>query len=328
MSLDSSHTVLGKGSGQGGPRAVTTTGRVDVTVVVAGSPADPEAERAGQGARVALGRPGLSHEVLFTGSPRDPGRALVQVTLAARGDVVVWMDASSPAWAIPDLVYALATADQAVAVPSVAPREAPRSRRSWRRFVELLCGSTVPDPDSGFRAFRRAAGARYLHLLPQDRPGYATMTAAMLARGHEVAFVPVSAYAGPPVRRGRLREAIRMAFLVNPARTLGTAAVAVAMLCVPGLVAPGPAGLSVLIPLAASLQLAGVAVFLDGAMRVASREHVAPEATGVPARKAGRWVPFHPFARWGPLVSPETTPDPDLPAVIDPARSPARWSQN
>jgi hypothetical protein len=304
---------------------VTTTGRVDVSVVVAGSPADPEAERAGQGARVALGRPGLSHEVLFTGSPRDPGRALVQVTLAARGDVVVWMDAASPAWAIPDLVYALATADQAVAVPS---RQTSRPRRSWRRFVELVCGSTVPDPDSGFRAFRRAAGARYLHLLPQDRPGYATLTAAMLARGHEVAFVPVDTCAGPVARRGRLREAIRMAFLVSPARTLGTAAVAAAMLCVPGLVAPGPAGLPVLIPLAASLQLAGVALFLDGALRVAAREPTPPPARGTPPRKAGRWVPFHPFARWGPLVTSETTPDPDLPAVFDPARSPTRWSQN
>jgi hypothetical protein len=305
---------------------VTTTGRVDVTVVVAGSPADPEAERAGQGARVALGRPGLSHEVLFTGSPRDPGRALVQVTLAARGDVVVWMDRASPAGAIPDLVYALATADQAVAVP---PEEAPRARRSWRRFVELLCGSTVPAPDSGFRAFRRAAGARYLHLLPQDRPGYATLTAAMLARGHEVAFVPVAANAVPPARRGRLREAIRMALLVSPARTLGTIAVAVAMLCVPGLVAPGPAGLSVLIPLAAALQLAGVAIFLDGALRVASREQTPPPATGsAPRGKAGTWVPFHPFARWGPLVSSETTADPDLSAIFDPAHSPARWSQN
>ncbi|MBI4259572.1 MAG: hypothetical protein HY658_03305, partial [Actinobacteria bacterium] len=243
------------------------TARIDVSVVVRGSPADPEADGVRREVTAALDGAGLSHEVLFTGSPRDPGRALVQVTRAARGDAVVWTDPTQPAGVLPELVLSLVAADAAVAVPGPGSPGERLAARLRRRAVELLVGARIPRLGERLLAVRRDKVLRYLHLLPHRRPGEAMLTTTLLSRGHTVEFLPLLRTASGRPPGGGWRELVRLAVLVNPVRSLLSCAAVVLLLGIPSMVAGGLRGATAL-PILGALQLVCAGLMAEGAIAV------------------------------------------------------------
>ena len=59
-------------------------------------------------------------------------------------------------------------------------------------WVSFLCGSNVPDMNSGLRVFRRDLAMKFLSLLPDGFSFTTTITICMLRNRHDVLFVPIS----------------------------------------------------------------------------------------------------------------------------------------
>jgi hypothetical protein len=130
-----------------------------------------------------------------------PGTARRLGTQWARGSVVVWTDADMtyPNERIPDLVRVLD--DDPLCGQVVGARTSEqgtfriaRTAAKWliRKLAERLTGTTIPDLNSGLRAFRRSAALPYMHLLPPGFSCVTTITLAFLADQHRIRFVPVS----------------------------------------------------------------------------------------------------------------------------------------
>lgn len=118
-------------------------------------------------------------------------------TAAARGDVVVWtdVDMTYPNDEIPRLVKELQGHDQVVGARH-AERGTTRVLRipaKWfvRRLASYLMRTSIPDLNSGFRAFRRDVAAQYLHVLPPGFSCVTTMTMSFLAGGYSVKHIPI-----------------------------------------------------------------------------------------------------------------------------------------
>ncbi|MGI8758226.1 MAG: glycosyltransferase family 2 protein [Acidimicrobiales bacterium] len=126
-----------------------------------------------------------------TGSARKAG------TRAARGRVVVWTDADMtyPNDEIALLVKELEGADQVVGARTSEQGtvKALRVPAKWlvRMLASYLTKTSIPDLNSGFRAFRRSVALQYLHLLPPGFSCVTTITMAFLANGYSVRYVPI-----------------------------------------------------------------------------------------------------------------------------------------
>lgn len=59
-------------------------------------------------------------------------------------------------------------------------------------WVSFLCGTTVPDMNSGLRVFRRDLAMLFLKLLPDGFSFTTTITICMLRNRHDVHFTPIS----------------------------------------------------------------------------------------------------------------------------------------
>lgn len=130
-----------------------------------------------------------------------PGTARRLGTMRARGSVVVWTDADMtyPNERIPDLVRVLEDdpfCDQVVGARTSeqGSLKIARACTKWviRKLAERLTGTTIPDLNSGLRAFRRHVALPYLHLLPPGFSCVTTITLAFLADQHPVRYIPVS----------------------------------------------------------------------------------------------------------------------------------------
>lgn len=119
-------------------------------------------------------------------------------TEAARGRVVVWSDAdmSYPNHEIPQLVDALGDADQVVGTRTSEQGTLKffRVPAKWliRRLAQYLTQTTIPDLNTGFRAFRRDVALQYTHELPVGFSCATTITMAFLMNGYRVDFVPIT----------------------------------------------------------------------------------------------------------------------------------------
>ena len=60
-----------------------------------------------------------------------------------------------------------------------------------RRLASYLTQTTIPDLNSGFRAFRRDVAVQYTHLLPPGFSCVTTITMAFLMNGYQVRYVPI-----------------------------------------------------------------------------------------------------------------------------------------
>ncbi|MCY7372744.1 MAG: glycosyltransferase family 2 protein [Spirochaetaceae bacterium] len=122
-------------------------------------------------------------------------------TLDARGEIVVWTDADMtyPNERIPELVTMLLddpTYDQVVGARTSeeGSHKFLRVPAKWaiRKIAERLSNSSIPDLNSGLRAFRRSVSLPYLRLLPPGFSCVTTITLAFLSNQHDIRYVPIS----------------------------------------------------------------------------------------------------------------------------------------
>jgi glycosyltransferase involved in cell wall biosynthesis len=121
-------------------------------------------------------------------------------TQQGKGEIVVWTDAdmSYPNERIPDLVQVLAedqNIDQVVGARTSeqGTHKFLRVPAKWsiRKLAEILTNSTIPDLNSGLRAFRRQVALPYMRLLPPGFSCVTTITLAFLCNQHDVRYVPI-----------------------------------------------------------------------------------------------------------------------------------------
>ncbi|MFY1637145.1 glycosyltransferase family 2 protein [Solwaraspora sp. WMMB335] len=121
-------------------------------------------------------------------------------TQQARGEIVVWTDADMtyPNERIPELVQTLEkepAIDQVVGARTSeqGTHKVLRVPAKWliRKVAERLSGTTIPDLNSGLRAFRRQVSLPYLRLLPPGFSCVTTITMAFLHNQHEVRYLPI-----------------------------------------------------------------------------------------------------------------------------------------
>jgi glycosyltransferase involved in cell wall biosynthesis len=121
-------------------------------------------------------------------------------TQQARGEIVVWTDADMtyPNERIPELVQTLEKdqlLDQVVGARTSeqGTHKMFRVPAKWfiRKLAEMLTNSSIPDLNSGLRAFRRQVALPYLRLLPPGFSCVTTITLAFLCNQHDVRYVPI-----------------------------------------------------------------------------------------------------------------------------------------
>ncbi len=163
---------------------------------------------------------------------RGSGSARRVGTHAARGEVVVWtdVDMTYPNDEIPRLVKELEGHDQVVGARSSeqGTKKFFRVPAKWtiRKLAQYLTQTEIPDLNSGFRAFRRAVAAQYLHHLPPGFSCVTTMTMAFLSGGYSIKYTPIDykARAGESKfhpwtdTKKYVTQVIRMILSYNPLR--------------------------------------------------------------------------------------------------------------
>jgi glycosyltransferase involved in cell wall biosynthesis len=122
-------------------------------------------------------------------------------TQQAHGEIVVWTDADMTYEneRIPELVRILRDDDSYDQV--VGARTTEEGTHKWarvpakwliRKIAEKLTNQTIPDLNSGLRAFRREVSLPYLRLLPPGFSCVTTITLAFLSNQHDIKYVPTS----------------------------------------------------------------------------------------------------------------------------------------
>ena len=161
-----------------------------------------------------------------TGSARKAG------TRASRGRVVVWtdVDMTYPNDEIPRLVKEMDGWDQVVGARTTEEGTAKAFRvpAKWfiRKLASYLVETSIPDLNSGFRAFRRDVSLQFLNLLPSGFSCVSTLTMAFLANGYSVKYVPIEYHARAGTSKFHwwtdtkryLLQVIRMILTFNPLR--------------------------------------------------------------------------------------------------------------
>lgn len=121
-------------------------------------------------------------------------------TQQANGEIVVWTDADMtyPNERIPELVQVLEkdqSIDQVVGARTSeqGTHKVFRVPAKWfiRKIAEMLTNSSIPDLNSGLRAFRREVALPYMRLLPPGFSCVTTITLAFLCNQHDVKYVPI-----------------------------------------------------------------------------------------------------------------------------------------
>ena len=161
----------------------------EVIIVDDGSTDGTSAAAARSGARV------IRHQ-----RNRGYGASLKTGILAARYDAIVITDADGtyPIDCIPELLLALREADLVIGARINQNVKIPLTRRpaKWilRRLAEYVAGESIPDLNSGLRAFRRSAMEPYFPILPSRFSFTTTQTLAMLCDQYRVETIPIDYY--------------------------------------------------------------------------------------------------------------------------------------
>ena len=128
------------------------------------------------------------------------GAAIKTGIVAAAYDTIVIVDADGtyPADQIPHLVGKLDTADMVVGARTGADVHIPLVRRPAKWFLGLVAnrvsGQSIPDLNSGLRAFRRDCVRQYFSILSNKFSFTTTMTLALLADDYRVVYHPINYY--------------------------------------------------------------------------------------------------------------------------------------
>ena len=163
---------------------------------------------------------------------RGSGAARKAGTTLARGEIVVWTDADMtyPNDLIPELVDLLPGWDMVVGARETegGTYKLIRVPIKWaiRMLAVFLTMTSIPDLNSGYRAFRRVVANQYLHLLPAGFSCVTTLTMSFLSNGYSVRYTPID-YA-PRAGKSKfhwwrdttryITQVIRMVLLWNPWR--------------------------------------------------------------------------------------------------------------
>jgi len=165
-------------------------------------------------------------------SNKGSGGARKTGTQAAKGEIVIWtdIDGTYPNHQIPQLVSYLKqkNLDQVIGARRAEKGyfKFLRAPAKWfiRQLAMFLSGSSIPDLNSGLRAFKREIAGKYLYLLPSGFSCVSTITLAFLCNGYSVGYFPIEYYK----RKGRskfhpitdtnryLTQVIRMIMYFNP----------------------------------------------------------------------------------------------------------------
>jgi glycosyltransferase involved in cell wall biosynthesis len=181
---------------------------------------------------------------------RGYGAAIKAGLQATAGDRVAIIDSDGtyPSEVLPRLLGALDTHEMAVGARTGRDVHITPLRRvvkgTLTRLASFLSEQTIPDINSGLRAFRRESVIPYLRLLPNRFSLTTTVTLAFLCDGRPVHFEPIDYHPRvgqshwKPIRDTRefILTILRTIFLFNPMR--------------------------VCLPLALTLWVLGAAVFL------------------------------------------------------------------
>lgn len=156
---------------------------------------------------------------------RGYGAALKSGIQAARYPAVLIIDADGtyPTAEIPRLLDELRPGmDMVIGARTGAEVTIPLARRpaKWllRRLAEHLSERTIPDLNSGLRAFRRDSVRRYLHILPNRFSFTTTVTLCFLSDGLGVAFIPINYY--KRVGTSKIKPVDALNFLILIVRTV------------------------------------------------------------------------------------------------------------
>jgi glycosyltransferase involved in cell wall biosynthesis len=160
------------------------------------------------------------------------GAALKTGIRSASGEVVLMMDADSEhnAAQIGSLLDALGQNDMVVGARGKgSPTPFVRRPGKWLlgQVANYLAQTTIPDLNSGLRAFKRDVAQRFLHILPNGFSFTTTLTLALFKEGYNTVYVPItttprvgSASTVNPIRDGfnTIILIIRIISLFDPLR--------------------------------------------------------------------------------------------------------------
>ena len=126
------------------------------------------------------------------------GAALKSGIRRASGEIIVITDADGtyPNDMIPKLIEEMETADMVVGARTGEKVVYSNVRRIpkvfLRRYCEWITDQTIPDMNSGLRAFRKSSAERLLHVLPNSFSFTTTITLAMMTNSYTVRYVPIN----------------------------------------------------------------------------------------------------------------------------------------
>jgi glycosyltransferase involved in cell wall biosynthesis len=213
-------------------------------------------------------------------------------TMVARGDVIVWtdVDMTYPNDEIPGLVEELAGYDQVVGARRTEEGTVKLLRKPAKKIIRLLAsyltGTSIPDLNSGFRAFRREVGEQFLYLLPRGFSCVTTITMAFLTNNYSIKYIPID-YAQ---RAGKskfhwwkdtqryLLQVVRMILMHEPLRFFGPLALVLGGIGIGKLIFDlidknFRVGTNTIVILGVALAFAGVGVIADVLVQINKRRH-------------------------------------------------------
>jgi len=128
---------------------------------------------------------------------RGAGAARKVGIRAAQGELVVMLDADGtyPAECIPELLKHFPAYDQVNGARTSEQGTLPwlRVPAKWfiRKLACYLTGQSIPDLNTGLKAFKREAMLPWLWVVPDGFSCVTTMTLAFLTNGYAVKYVPI-----------------------------------------------------------------------------------------------------------------------------------------
>ncbi len=139
------------------------------------------------------------------------GAAIKTALRAIKGGVVAVLDGDGQhdPRELPNLLSYLKDYDLVVGARSFNGNEGHWLRTAGnlflRRLASFLSEQKISDLTSGFRAFRHAVAARFLHIYPNGYSFPSTSTLSFITAGYSVKFVPIQVRRRPKLTKSKLR---------------------------------------------------------------------------------------------------------------------------